>query len=123
MFTPLPTNTRGSDLSKQRKLHRQKLRVRLRRLRWQVRHEINIERENALLCRLLAQRFAPDSPYRLLLRMLGRNARHRRRRLEGLFCELPGTIASHLHRRWLCRWKCWYARNAPRKWAILRLRH
>ena len=124
MFTAFSANTRQSDLAEQKRLHQEKLCTRLRRLRWRVYHAAGVEREKALIYRLLAARFAPDSPHRLLLRMLARSAMRRMRKLEALLHDdLPGTTTSRRPRRWLCAWKCLYARNAPRKWALLRLKH
>ena len=121
MFTALPPNTRLTDLIEQQRLHRQKLRRRLRWLRRRIRRELAVAREKALICRLLAHRFAPGSHQRLLLRALARNGTHRIHRLEGLLHELPDANALRIRRRRLCRWRCWYACNAPRKWAIFRL--
>jgi hypothetical protein len=123
MFTALSLDTRHSDLGEQKRLHREKLRTRVRRLRRRVRDAANAQREQALIYRLLARRFAIDSPHRLLLRMLARSAVRRMRRLEAVLHELRGARTSRLLRRWLFAWKCWYARNAPRKWALSRLTH
>ena len=76
-----------------------------------------------LIYRLLAGRFALDSPHHLLLRMLARSAMRRMRRLEDLLHELSGTATSGLPRRWLFAWKYWYARQAPRKWTLLQFTH
>jgi hypothetical protein len=76
-----------------------------------------------LIYRLLAGRFALDSPHHLLLRMLARSGMRRMRRLEALFHELSGTTTSGLPRRWLFAWKYWYAQQAPRKWVLLQLKY
>ena len=123
MFTPLPVDTSRCDLAEQKRVHKEKVRSRLRQLRRRVRHVAAAQRENALIYRVLAGRFAVDSPHRLLLRMLARSAMRRMRKLEGLLHELRGATKSRLPRRWLFAWKCSYARNAPRKWAVLRLKH
>jgi hypothetical protein len=123
MFTALSPNTRRSDLGEQQRLYQKKLRTRLRRLRRRARHAAILQREQALIYRLLAGRFAVDSPHCLLLRMLARGALRRMRRLEAVLHDLHGATTSRLPRRWLFGWKCWYARNAPRKWALLRLKH
>jgi hypothetical protein len=121
MFTAFSVDTRRSDLAEQKRLHQEQLRTRLRRLRRRVRHAASVQRERALIYRLLAGRFALDSPHHLLLRMLARSAMRRMRRLEALLHELSGTATSGLPRRWLFAWKYWYARQAPRKWALLLL--
>ena len=123
MFTALSANAGRSDLAEQKRLHLEKLRARLRRLRRHTRHAAIVQRENALIYHLLAGRFAPDSPHGLLLRMLARSAMRRMSKLETVLHELPGATTSHLPRRRLFAWKCWYVRNAPRKWALLRLKH
>jgi hypothetical protein len=123
MLTFLSLNARQSDLGEKQRLRQQKLRARLRQLRWRVCHEIRVERENALIYRRLARRFAPDSPHRLLLRMIARSGMRRMRRLKDLLHELPGAGKSRTPRRWSFRLKCWYVCNAPRRWAILRLKH
>jgi hypothetical protein len=123
MFTALSTNTWRSDLAEQKRFHQKKLRTRLRHLRRQVRQAAIVQHEQALIYGLLARRFALDSPHRLLLRMLARSAVRRMRRLEAMLHELPGATTPPLPRRWLFAWKCWYARNAPRRWALLRLKH
>lgn len=123
MFTALSVNTRGSDLAEQKRLQLEKLRTRLRRLRRHARHAAIVQREKALIYRLLAGRYAVDSPHRLLLRMLARSATHRMRKLEASLHELPGTATSRLATRRCSAWKYWYARHAPRKWALLRLKH
>jgi hypothetical protein len=61
----------------------------------------NLSDCRALIYRLLAGRFALDSPHHLLLRMLARSAMRRMRRLEALHRELSGTATSGLPRRWL----------------------
>ena len=121
MFTALSTNTRRNDLTRKQRLHRQKVRRRFRGLQCRIQREMVIQRERALICRLLAHRFAPGSPQRVILRALARNGMHRMHRLESVLHEFPGTNVLRTHRRWLCRWKCWYACNAPRNWAISRL--
>jgi hypothetical protein len=123
LFTALSVDTRGSDLAEQKRLHKDKLHARLRRLRRRVRHAATAQRENALIYRLLAGRFAIDSPHRLVLRILARSAMRRMSKLDGLLHELRGATTSRLPRRWLFAWKCWYLRKAPRKWALLRLKH
>ena len=123
MFTALSVNTRASDLGEQKRLHQEKLRRRLRRLRRRVRNAATAQREQALIYRLLARRFAVNSPHRLLLRMLARSAVRRMRRLEAVLHELRGVTRSQLLRRWLFAWNYWYARHAPRKWALSRLTH
>jgi len=122
MFTAVSANTRRIDLGEQKRLHKQKLRVRLRRLRRRVRHAAYVEREKALTCRLLACRFAPDSSQRLLLHILARSAMRRRRRLEGLLHEFHDTNPLRLPKRWCFGWRCWYVRHAPRTLALLRLK-
>jgi hypothetical protein len=122
MFTALSANTRRSDLAEQKRLHREKLRTKLRRLRRNARHAAIVQREKALIYRMLAGRFAVDSPHRLLLHMLARSAMRRMRKLDALLHELPGTATSRLARRPWFAWKYWYARHAPRKWALLRLK-
>src|SRR6201999_127296 len=112
-------DTRQSDLVEQKRLHQEQLLPTLRRLRRRVRHAASVQRERALIYRLLAGRFALDSPHHLLLRMLARSAMRRTRRLEALLQELSGTATSGLPRRWLFAWKYWYARQAPRKWVLL----
>jgi hypothetical protein len=94
MFTAFSVDTRRSDLAEQKRLHQEQLRTRLRRLRRRVRHAASVQRERALLYRLLAGRFALDSPHHLLLRMLARSAMRRMRRLEALLQELSGTATS-----------------------------
>ena len=121
MFTTLSINTWRYDLTEQQRLHRLKLRRGFRRLQWRVKHEVVIQRERTLICRLLARRFAPGSPHRILLRMLARNGMRRMHRLESVLHEFPSSHALRMHRRRCCRWKCWYACNAPRNWAISRL--
>jgi hypothetical protein len=122
MFTALSANTRRSDLGERKRLHTQLLRARLRQLRRRVRHEIYMEREKALIYRLLARRFTPDSPHRSLLRILARSGIRRIRRLEEVLHELHGATASQLHKGYSVRWKCWFALHAPRKWVILGLK-
>ena len=90
MFTAFSVDTRRSDLAEQKRLHQEQLRTRLRRLRRRVRHAASVQRERALIYRLLAGRFALDSPHHLLLRMLARSAMRRMRRLEALLHELSG---------------------------------
>jgi hypothetical protein len=121
MFTALSANAGRSDLAEQKRLHLEKLRARLRRLRRHARHAAIVQRENALIYHLLAGRFTLNSPHRLLLHMLARSAVHRVRRLEVVLHKLHGATTSRPPRRWSFAWKCWYARNAPRKWALLRL--
>ena len=123
MFTAFSVDMRRSDLAEQKRLHQEQLRTRLRRLRRRVRHAASVQRERALIYRLLAGRFAPDSPHHLLLRMLARSAMRRMRRLEALLHELSGTTTSGLPRRWLFAWKYWYAQHAPRKWTLLQLKY
>ena len=125
MFTAFSVDTtRRSDLAEEKRLHQEQLRTRLRRLRRRVRHAASVQRERALIYRLLAGRFALDSPHHLLLRMLARSAMRRMRRLEALLHELSGTATSGLPpRRWLFAWKYWYARQAPRKWTLLQLKY
>lgn len=123
MLTAFSVDTWRSDLSEEKRLHQGQLRTRLRRLRRRVRHAASVQRERALIYRLLAGRYAPDSPHHLLLRMLARNAMRRMRRLEASLHELSGTATSALPRRWLFAWKYWYARQAPRKWTLLQLKY
>jgi hypothetical protein len=123
MFTVFSVGTRRSDLAEQKRLHQEQLWTRLRRLRRRVRHAASVHRERALIYRLLAGRFALDSPHHLLLRMLAQSAMRRMRRLEALFHELSGTTTSGLPRRWLFAWKYWYAQQAPRKWVLLQLKY
>jgi hypothetical protein len=123
MFTAFSVDMRRSDLAEQKRLHQEQLRTRLRRLRGRVRHAASVQRERALIYRLLAGRFALDSPHHLLLCMLGGSAMRRTRRLEDLLHELLGTATSGLPRRWFFAWKYWYARQAPRKWTLLQLTH
>jgi hypothetical protein len=123
MFTAFSVDTCRSDLAEQKRLHQEQLRTRLRRLRRQVRHAASAQRERALIYRLLAGRFALDSPHHLLLRILARSAMRRTTRLEALLHELSGTATSGLPRRWLFAWKYRYARQAPRKWALLQLKY
>src|SRR4029453_10211914 len=118
MFTAFSVDRRRSDLAEQKRLHQEQLRTRLRRLRRRVRHAASVQRERALLYRLLAGRFALDSPHHLLLRMLARSAMRRMRRLEALLHELSGTATTGLPRRPLFAWKYWYAQQAPRKWTL-----
>jgi hypothetical protein len=101
MFTAFSADTRWSDLAEQKRLHQEQLLPTLRRLRPRVRHAASVQRERALIYRLLAGRFALDSPHHLLLRMLARSAMRRMRRLEALLQELSGTATSGLPRRWL----------------------
>ena len=122
MFTALSANTRRRDLAEQKRLHREKLRTRLRRLRRHARNAAIVQREKALIYHLLAGRFARDSPHRLLLRMLALSAVRRMRKLEALLHELHGATTSRLARRPWFAWKYWYARHAPRKWAVLQLK-
>jgi hypothetical protein len=123
MFTALSANTSRSDLAEQKRLHREKLRARIRRLRRRLRHAASVQREKALIYRLLAGRFPLDSPHRFLLRLLARSAVRRMRKLEDVLRDFRETTTSRLPRRWSFAWKCWYVRNAPRKWALLRLKH
>jgi len=123
MFTAFLADTRWSDLTEQKHLHQEQLRTRLRRLRRRVRHAASVQRERALIYRLLAGRFALDSPHHLLLRMLARSAMRRMRRLDALLHELSGTTTSAQPRRWLFAWKYWCARQAPPKWTLLQLRY
>jgi hypothetical protein len=123
MFTVFSVDTRWSDLTEQKRLHQEQLRTRLRRLRRRVRHAASVQRERALIYRLLSGRFALDSPHHLLLRMLARSAMRRMRRLEALLQELSGTATSGLPRRWLFAWKYWCARQAPPKWTLLQLKY
>src|SRR4029453_4797050 len=103
MFTALSTNARQNDLTEQERVHKKKFRARKRQLQGRVRHEIYIEHEKALVCRILARRFAPDSPHRSLLRLLASGAMRRMRRLEGLLYELHGGTVSGLSRGYLLR--------------------
>ena len=123
MFSIISSNAGRNDLNERKRLAKQKLRARLRRLRRRVRHAVSVEREKALIYRLLARRFGPDTPHRLLLRLLAQSEMRRMRRLERLLHDLPGTSAIRLRRRWLVAWKCWCVRHVPRKWAVLRLKH
>ena len=123
MFTAFSADTRRSDLAEQKRLRQEQLRTTLRLLRRRVRHATSAQRERALIYRLLAGRFALDSPQHLFLRMLARSAMRRMRRLEALLHELSGTATSGLPRRWLFAWKYWYARQAPRKRTLLQLTH
>jgi len=123
MFTAFSIDTWRSDLAEQKRLHQEQLRTAVRRLRRRVRDAASVQRERALLCRLLAGRFALDSPHHLLLRMLARSAMRRMRRLEALLYEFSGTPTSGLPRRWLFAWKYWCARQAPRKWTLLQLKY
>ena len=91
MFTAFSVGRRRGDLAEQKRLHQEQLRMRLRRLRRRVRYATSVRRERALIYRLLAGRFALDSPHHLLLRMLARSAMRRMRRLEALLKELSGT--------------------------------
>ena len=90
MFTAFSADTRRSDLAEQKRLHQEQLRTRLRRLRRRVRHAASVQRERALIYRLLAGRFALDSPHHLLLRMLAQSAMRRMRRLEACFTSFRG---------------------------------
>ena len=90
MFTAFSADTWRSDLAEQKHLHQEQLRTRLRRLRRRVRYAASVQRERALIYRLLSGRFALDSPHHLLLRMLARSAMRRMRRLEALLHELSG---------------------------------
>ena len=123
MFTAFSTNKRRSDLGEQKRLHKQQLRARLRRLRRRVHRAVCTERQRALTYRLLAGPFAPDSHQRFFLRMLAQSEMRRKRRLEGLLHELRGSATGSLRRTLVLRWKCWYARHAPRPWIILRLKY
>jgi hypothetical protein len=123
MFTALSANTRRSNLAEQKRLHQEKLRTRLRRLRRYARHAAIVQRENALIYRLLVRRFPPNSSHAALLRLLARNASHHLGKFKRLLRKLPGRATMPLPRRRLFAWKCWYVRNAPRKWALLRLKH
>ena len=123
MFTAFSINTRQSDLGEQKRLHKEMLRARLRRLRRRVRRAVCTERERALIYRLLADRFAFDSHQRPFLRMLAQSEMRRKRRLEELLHELPGSAPGPLRKSLLVRWKCWCARHAPKKWIILQLKY
>jgi len=90
MFTAFSAHTRRSDLAEHKRLHQEQLRTRLRRLRRRVRHAASVQRERALIYRLLAGRFALDSPHHLLLRMLARSAMRRMRRLEAVLLRAFG---------------------------------
>ena len=60
MFTAFSVDTRRSDLAEQKRLHQEQLRMTLRRLRRRVRHAASVQRERALIYRLLAgRRFNP----------------------------------------------------------------
>ncbi len=122
MFSIISFRPRQRDLGEQNRLHKKKLRARLRHLRRRVHHATCVEREKVFIYRLLARRFAPNTPHRLLLRTLARSEMRRSKRLEGLLHKLRGTTTPRLRRRWLLAWKCWYTRHAPRKWAVLRLK-
>jgi hypothetical protein len=123
MFTALSVNTRRSDLAEQKRLHQEKLRTRLRRLRRHARHAAIVQHEQALIYRLLVCRFPPNSLHAVLLRLLARNASHHLRKLKGHLRRLSGNATAPVPRRRSFAWKCWYARHAPRKWALLRLKH
>jgi hypothetical protein len=105
MFTAFSVDTWRSDLAEQKRLHQEQLRTTLRRLRRRVRHAASVQRERALIYRLLAGPFALDSPHHLLLHMLARRAMRRMRRLEALLHELSGPATSGLPRRCLFAWK------------------
>jgi hypothetical protein len=90
MFTAFSAATRRSDLAEQKRLHQEQLRTRLRRLRRRVRHAASVQRERALIYRLLAGRFALDSPHHLLLRMLARSAMRHMRSLRPCFTSFRG---------------------------------
>ena len=123
MFTALSLNAERSDLAEQKRLYQEKLRTRLRRLRRQTRRAAIVQREEALIYRLLMRRFPPNSLYAVLLRLLARNASRHLWKSKRLLRKLSGSATVLLPRRRLFAWKCWYARNAPRKWALLRLKH
>jgi hypothetical protein len=123
MFTPLSLDTRGSDPAEQKRLCQEKLRTRLRRIRRHARHAAIVQREKALIYRLLVRRFPRNSLHADLLRLLARNESHHLRRLMKLLRKLSGNATAPLPRRRLFAWKCWYARNAPRQWALLRLKN
>jgi hypothetical protein len=123
MFTPLSVNTRGGDPAEQKRLYQEKLRTRLRRLRRHARNAAIVQREKALIYRLLARRFPPNSAHAVLLRLLARSASHQLRKFKGHLRRLSGDTMASLPRRRFLAWKYWYARNAPRKWALLRLKN
>ena len=123
MFTALSANRQQRDLAEQKRLYQEKLRTRLRRLRRDAHHAAIVQRENALIYRLLLRRFPPNSVHAVVLRLLARNAAHEMRKFKTLLRKLSGSATVPLPRRRLLVWKCWYARNAPRKWALLRLKH
>ena len=123
MFTALSVDMRGRDLAGQKRLYHEKLRARLRRLRRDTRHAAIVQREKALILRLLVRRFPSNSLHAVILRLLARNESRHLRKFKRLLCRLSGNATVTIPRRRFFVWKCWYARNAPRKWALLRLKH
>ena len=123
MLTALSANTRQTDLAQQRRRYQDTLRGRLRRLRRYIHRAAIVQREKALILRLLVRRFPPNSLHAVILRLLARNESRHLRKFKGLLCRLSGNATVPIPRRRLFVWKCWYARHAPRKWALLQLKH
>jgi hypothetical protein len=117
MFTGVSPYTRRRNLATLAVARRQRVRKRLRLLRRRIRRAIRAELENAVICRMLAQRFPRDSREATVLQLLGRSAVHRVKRLNGLLAELLGP-SKLLRKRWLFYLRRLRALYAPRRWAL-----
>jgi hypothetical protein len=118
MFTALSPNARRSDLGRQKIARRQRVRKGLRLLKRRINRAVRNERENAVIYRLLARRFPSDSDEASLLRLLGRSALRRVKRLKGLLAEFH-AMSRPLQRTWRFYGRRLHALYAPRRWALL----
>ena len=111
------------DIGAQKRLRQLRLRARLRRLRKEALHAVIVEREKALIYRLLVHRFAPNSPPAIILTLLARDATHHASRIRKFLRKLPGDQKQPISIRRSFAVKCWCASHVPRKWVLLRIKH
>jgi len=112
-----PSNDRWTqDIARRRRIGKG-----IRLLKRKINRANHTERENAVIYRLLAQRFPSDSNEASLLRWLGRRATRRIKRLKDVLPEF--------HAIWHPPPRTWrfYARHlgmlyAPRRWLYCRLK-
>jgi len=114
-------NEPSNDRWTQAIARRRRIRKGIRLLKRKINRAIHTERENAVIYRMLAQRFPSDSNEASLLRWLGRRATRRIKRLKDVLPEF--------HAIWHPPPRTWrfYARYlgmlyAPRRWLYCRLK-
>ena len=111
----VPWHAASNDPSIQNIARRRRTIKGMRLLRRKINYLIHTERENAIIYRLLATRFPPDSNEALSLRLLGRSAMRRVQRLKGPLAELD-EIWRPAPRTWGFYVRRLRALYTPRRW-------